>query len=280
MIADDIKVYTEKDFLEHLIIGHPYHPKNPAILFLKKGHITLKEQIHRIELCEQSAILIDTNSVYEYLHISEGIELYMLIYKRSYVEKLTLKFNRLSVYQNVRQVMRSNFRLDETEISGFWSCLTSLKFFLKQYPASSMYSEEIVESLMSAILYQLAGIVSEANNEDSRSAMTRSEQIVLQFIKLVSDNYLEEKSVGFYAEKMFLSTRHLSSVVKEVTGKTANQIITEFTLNEAKALLSSTIKPVNEIAYLLKFSDVYSFSHFIKKHLQLSPTDYRNQFRK
>ena len=280
MIADDVKVYTEKDFLENLIIGHPYHPKNPAILFLKKGHITLKEQINRIELKDQSAILIDTNSVYEYLYISEEIELYMLIYKRSYVENLTLKFNRLSVYQNVRQVMRTNFRFDETEILGFWSSLTSLKFFLEQYTFSSMYFEEIVESLMSAILYQLAGIVSEANREYSRSAMTRSEQIVLQFIKLVSDYHLEEKSVGFYARKMFLSTRHLSSVVKEVTEKTAHQIINEFTLNEAKALLSSTIKPVNEIAYILKFSDLYSFSHFFKKHLHLSPTEYRNQFQK
>ena len=279
MTFDDVIVYTEKEFLDNLIIGHPYHPKNPAILFLKKGQITLKEQINTLYLRDHSAILIDTNSVYEYLHISKEIELYMLFYKRQYVESLTLKFNRLSVYQNVRQVMRTNFELDQTDIEGFWNNLSSLKFFLRKYHTSSLYFEEIIESLMSAVLYQLAGIVSAANNEYSKSAMTRSQQIVLQFIKLVSEHHLYEKSVRFYADKMLLSTRHLSAVLKDVTGQTASQIITQFTLNEAKALLSSTIKPVNEIAYILKFSDLYSFSHFIKKHLHLNPTEYRNQFR-
>ena len=37
-----IKVYTEKEVYQHIPLGHPYRPKNSAILFVKKGKIILK----------------------------------------------------------------------------------------------------------------------------------------------------------------------------------------------------------------------------------------------
>ena len=94
--------------------------------------------------------------------------------------------------------------------------------------------------------------------------MSRSQEIVLDFIKLVSNQYLEEKSVDFYAQKMMISTRHLSTVLKQEIGKSASEVISEFILNAAKAKLSSTRKPINVIARELQFSDQYSFSHFFK----------------
>ena len=108
--------------------------------------------------------------------------------------------------------------------------------------------------------------------------MTRSQEISLSFIKLVAEHYKQEKTVEFYAQKLMLSTRHLTTVLKQILGKNASEIISEFTLNDAKAQLSSTSKPIYEIARELQFSDQYSFSHFFKKHEKLSPSQYRNQF--
>ncbi|MGE4512926.1 MAG: helix-turn-helix domain-containing protein [Chryseobacterium sp.] len=45
-------------------------------------------------------------------------------------------------------------------------------------------------------------------------------------------------------------------------------------------LLNYSNKPVSEISGMLGFSEQYSFSHFFKKHLGESPTQYRNQFEK
>ena len=63
--------------------------------------------------------------------------------------------------------------------------------------------------------------------------MTRNQEIVLDFIGLVGQNYLSYKSVEFYAQNMMMS-RHLSSVIKAETGKTAGQMINEFIINEQK----------------------------------------------
>ena len=92
---------------------------------------------------------------------------------------------------------------------------------------------------------------------------------------MLFDHFKNEKTLSYYADLQTLTTRHLSTVVKNVTGKTANKIISEFVMNEAKILLTSTALSVNEIAEQLKFSDPYSFSHFFKKHSESSPTKYR-----
>ena len=53
--------------------------------------------------------------------------------------------------------------------------------------------------------------------------------------------YKEERSVSFYADKMFLTPKHLSTLVKEVSGKTAGEWIDSLVILEAKAMLLSLI---------------------------------------
>lgn len=72
--------------------------------------------------------------------------------------------------------------------------------------------------------------------------MTRNQEIVLDFIGLVGQNYLSYKSVEFYAQNMMMSTRHLSSVIKAETGKTAGQMINEFIINDKKSFVSFYFK--------------------------------------
>ena len=46
-------------------------------------------------------------------------------------------------------------------------------------------------------------------------------------------------------------------------------------LSQQKLLL--TDMSIKEIAYSLKFSDEFNFSHFFKKHTGMSPRDFRNK---
>ena len=276
MALDVIKVFNEKNIFDHLVRGHPYHPSSLAFLFMKKGNLKIKEQINILELSGGSIILLDPLTVYEVLDYSEDLEIYIITYTRDFVEKLSLKFNKLNVYKSIRTEFRKVYHASEEEFNTFWKNIENINYYISQ-PKTFDYDLEIVQSFFSAIVYQMANIMARTKRI-SKDKMTRSQEIVLEFIKLLSDHYLVEKSVDFYAHKLMISTRHLSSVLKEITGKSANQIINEFIFNEAKAQLSSTLKPINEIATHLKFSDQYAFSHFFKKHQNMSPSEYRNLF--
>lgn len=274
-----IRIFTQNNILEFLKTGHPYYTSDPAILFLKRGNISIKKQINEINLSDNTLILLDVDTAYEVLKFDRHMELFLMVYSRDYIENLTLKFNRLSVYRNIRSVLREDFQIAEQEMLAFFENIKHLRFFLENYESGQTYYSEIIESCMSSVLYQLAGVVQHENEKNPNKMMTRAQEISLQFLKMVSQHFKESTSVNFYAEQLHLTSRHLSSVLKDTLGKTAHQIISDFVSNEAKALLSSTQKTLSEIAYDLNFSDQYAFSHFFKKHFNLSPNQYRRQFK-
>jgi AraC family transcriptional regulator, transcriptional activator of pobA len=85
-----------------------------------------------------------------------------------------------------------------------------------------------------------------------------------RFQKLVGMHFLSVRQVADYAAMLAVSANHLNKVVKEQTGKTASDCISEMLAQEAKALLRYTDNSIAEIAYILDFSDPASFNRFFK----------------
>ena len=85
-------------------------------------------------------------------------------------------------------------------------------------------------------------------------------------------------SVKYMAEKLSLSPRYLSDLLRQETGKTALEHIHLALVLEAKNLLMSTDKTVAETAYELGFENPPYFSRLFKKEVGLTPTEYREQF--
>lgn len=85
----------------------------------------------------------------------------------------------------------------------------------------------------------------------------------------------KERSVIFYANKLCLTPKHLSGVVKEVSGKTAGEWIDNFVILEARALLKSSEMSVQEIAEYLHFANQSFFGKYFKHYVGMSPKEYR-----
>ena len=87
----------------------------------------------------------------------------------------------------------------------------------------------------------------------------------------------KSESVSYYADKMFLTAKHLSTVVKEISGKTAGEWIDSLVVLEAKALLKSSEMSIQEIADELHFANQSFFGKYFKHHTGMSPKEYRRQ---
>ena len=272
----DISIINQDHIFEYIPMGHPIRPRNTAILFVSNGSVTLKEHISVHVLEKNSVIIIDTNRVYEVIEASDDVEISLLVYKRSYLDKVALKLNKIKVYDSLKKQLKRIFKISTSEMDMLNQNMDMLNYYLQE-KTEITYINEIVEHYFIIILYHIVSVVEE-NNEDL-AEMTRNQQIVNDFILLVSENYLNTKSVQFYAEKLHITSRYLSYIVKLETNKTPNDYITEFIINEAKAQLSTTTNSIKEIAINLNFSDQYSFSHFFKKHLNITPVQYKKQFK-
>ena len=84
------------------------------------------------------------------------------------------------------------------------------------------------------------------------------------------------RSAKDFAEKLAVHVNHLNRSVKETTGKTTTNIITERLLAEAKSLLKHTDWNVSEIGYCLGFEEAAHFNNFFKKQTAYTPGYFRN----
>ena len=103
------------------------------------------------------------------------------------------------------------------------------------------------------------------------------EELFKRFIQLVHKHCTTQREVSFYANKLFITPRYLSTVIQNVTNTTAKSIIDKHVILEIKVLLKSTNLSVQEISNQLCFPDQSFFGRYFKKHTGLSPLQYRNQ---
>ncbi|WP_185269390.1 AraC family transcriptional regulator [Chryseobacterium bernardetii] len=271
-----VEIFTQKNIFERIAVDKPFRPDNPSFIFIKSGTIKLRQHFSDLEVSANMFMVTDPQTIYEVISVTDDFQSRMVSYKREFISALSLKFNRLITYRYFRQQMNRGVPFPEDEMEVVWKSVNFLKYILDS-ETDMLYKKEMVEHLFSVFCYQMAGIISKEDTS-SMNQMSRQEEIVFVFLTDLSEYHLTERTVEFYAERQSITTRHLSSVVKEVTGKSASQIIALIVMNEAKVLLNSSNKPVSEISSILGFSDQYAFSHFFKKYMEVSPRQYRHQF--
>ena len=105
---------------------------------------------------------------------------------------------------------------------------------------------------------------------------TRQTELFHRFVALVHEHSSQQREVSFYADKLCISTRYLSTIVRNIAHSSAKEFIDRSVLLEIKMLLQSTDLSVQEIAYRLHFPDQSYLGRYFKKHTGESPTEYRN----
>lgn len=94
----------------------------------------------------------------------------------------------------------------------------------------------------------------------------RGEVIFEEFMELVRQYSKQERNVRFYARRLNITPKYLSTVSKDVSGKTAARWIDEAVILEAKSLLRYSGMSIQEIAYHLNFSTQSFFGKYFKQH--------------
>jgi AraC family transcriptional activator of pobA len=85
-------------------------------------------------------------------------------------------------------------------------------------------------------------------------------------------------TVQYVADALHISPTYLSTLLKTLTGQSAQRYIHDNLLAKAKVRLSTTSLSVSEIAYELGFKHPQSFSKLFKAKTNLSPLAFRQSF--
>jgi AraC-like DNA-binding protein len=204
------------------------------------------------------------------------IDAYILFVSTKFLVDININLNAI----NIRSLIEKRspvMRITEAEASKIMRCFELLDLNARDED-ETVFSVNIARSVIATIFYQMLQfnfmrISREADNpEETRS---RRSSYVRDFMRLVHLNYTKHRTVAFYADKLFISPKYLTVLVKEATGRSAADWINEFVIIEAKNLLRFSGKNVQQVAYALSFTNQSSFGKYFKHLTGMSPSEYQ-----
>ena len=140
---------------------------------------------------------------------------------------------------------------------------------------SNPHRSEIIRHLTHAFFLGLGYFIHSATPQTADRGTTLTEE----FLRLVEDNYVEHRDLAFYAEKMGLTPKYISTTIKQSSGKSAMEWIERYVTLDAITQLTSTKQSVKEIAYNLHFPSPSFFGKYFARVVGISPAQYRDKYR-
>lgn len=141
------------------------------------------------------------------------------------------------------------------------------------------YDINVMRGQLSSLFFFMNSIMEKYVNErqlNSNSCDNRNSRLMSDFIKLLTENFRTEHRIAFYADKLCLTPKYFSSLIKQTSGKSASDWIDGIIISEAKLLLLYSDLSVQQIAYQLSFPTASFFGTYFKRHTGMTPGDFRS----
>lgn len=140
------------------------------------------------------------------------------------------------------------------------------------------YHKEIMFSIVKAALYELLSSM-DGGPIYGKGLVKQREVLFRRFVELLSGSKVKQRSVTWYADQLCISPKYLSTVCKQVSGKTAFDWINEYVEADIRYWLKSSTKSIKEVANLLNFPNLSFFGKYCRMRCGVSPTELRRQLR-
>lgn len=269
----DIKTYVQSVNPFHAeTIGKPHKFDFFMIILHKAGGAKIKVDMEEYEVLNpRNIIKIVPGQILSIENLTPDFDADIVLMSIPFIEELLVYINGTIPF-TLDKKMNVLSHCSEHKQNSSELFMRSLRNVLTN-SVDNPHLEKIVQHVMMAIFY------SSVDSTDTGSEKPRANADILtkEFLTLVKANFREERQLKFYADKMCITPRYLSRVVKECTQFSAADWIERCVVLEARALLKSTNMTVQQISDELNFPSQTFFGKYFKRRVGLSPKEYRRR---
>ena len=138
------------------------------------------------------------------------------------------------------------------------------------------FGRETMRDIIRCFAYDLLANINKDLEPDNDDDMLRQgDRIFRRFMLLLSENSNVNRSVKSYADELCVSPKYLTCVCRRHGDYTASEIIANAIVGRIKQLLLYSDMSIKEIATEMGFDNLSFFGKYVRKHLGLSPNNYR-----
>lgn len=249
--------------------GQPYRLTEGRVAYFRAGTLRLRINLRELEFKAGDFLVVSPGTVFEFLYVSSDWDLAMLAFSNSLMESWQ-KEELLQVYLQGRLFL--HFSLTEQESRRMEQIFALLWEVVHDRP----FPKESVQSLISLVFHQTDGFRGRELEADKQKR-SRQEEVFNRFLELVNKYAVHERSCAFYADHLCLTSRYLSTLVRQASGRTVMDWVNEAVMQEAKLMLCHTDKLVYQIADELNFPNASFFCKYFRRMTGMTPKDYRQE---
>lgn len=104
---------------------------------------------------------------------------------------------------------------------------------------------------------------------------TRKEEYAFRFMRMIIEEHSPNLDITFYADKLNLSPKYLTNLIRSISGHSARDWIVYYTILEIKALLRESSIDLKSIVVKMNFPDQTTLSRFFRHYTGMTPSQYR-----
>jgi AraC-like DNA-binding protein len=268
VIGDDLALISFSNNAINSPKHEPHKLKHAAICICTAGHCTLKINLQTYEIESPMLVTLMPGQIIESIDKSVNFDGHTIVLSKRFIDMLNLP--------GWQQQYMTLFNNPTNEIPA--DALRHLQIFYTILHKAASDEEnpfrlQVIVNLIRVFYY---GGVSKFRKIDNNTTSYKN-SIVERFMELVAKHYRDERLIGFYADKLCITPKYLSKLIKDNTGRSAGEWIESHVILEARAMLQSSDMTIQQIAASLNFPNQSFFGKYFKRATGLSPMQYRSK---
>ncbi len=259
----------QNENIEEHNISNPHRDNHCQLMLSTGGKFKLNIDFENVEFNAPALICVFPEQVHHIIEVNSP-KGWIVSFDPSIVDKELL--------QLMENKMNTPIALGQT--TGLFHQATTLMGLIEktQIENTNRFTHKAIHALLNGILNlivaEITTSLSGLNEKVSRGIIIKD-----TFIQLVKQHYKTWKQPAQYASALAISVNHLNDTVKALTGHPVSVHIQEASIFEAKRLLYFTDNSVKEIAHEAGYDEPVYFGKLFKKVTNLTPLQFRKQFR-
>lgn len=270
MVPGKIGVFES---IEELDLSGYFDLQGIILILIENGSCSLEVNMAMYELRKGGVFVAFPGQIIHLLQISKDFKPLCIACSIDMINDLTAQVK--DSLQLIQLVKQSPYQQKEKE--EFEQLKKSFNHLQEkiEITKSNQHRYQIIKNLVLSIAFECFDFL--IGKSLVHQGGNRKKSLFNAFLRNVEEHHRKEHSVKYYADELFVTSKYLSTVINEMSDKTPKQWIDEYIALDAKVLLQSTGKDIQEISDELNFPDISFFGKFFKRMTGMSPKAFREK---
>lgn len=262
-VARNVRIELIKD----QILGQPTLMPEMRILIIKSGWATPIINMIERRFEQGDLVFLGSNGILQYKEASTDV--------RGIGLSISDELFSLAIGNRIPAAFDGHLRdfqmhLEPAQVEYLDQLHSILYQHLKQQNGSS----QVTLHLLSALLWYVDNLWSH-HEQTYRENQTRQQRLFTDFIQLVSEFAPAHHTIDYYASRLCITPRYMSTIIRQVSGKSAKQWIDDALVTRIKIELKHSDKTIAHIADDMNFPNPSFMIKFFKRMTGMTPASFR-----